>query len=67
MGNWLRSAAVTVHVLQGKYSDDPYDGPRPDVVLSGVGELVTWPGRTAGGPLFDDVTISARQGERRGG
>jgi hypothetical protein len=30
----------TVHVLQGKYSDDPYDGPRPDASIAGIGDLV---------------------------
>jgi FMN phosphatase YigB (HAD superfamily) len=30
---------TTVHVLQGKYADDAYTGPRPDHVLSGIAEL----------------------------
>lgn len=30
---------TTVHVLQGKYADDPYDGPRPDAVIGGIGDL----------------------------
>ena len=30
----------TVHVLQGKYADDAYDGPAPDAVVGGIGELV---------------------------
>jgi FMN phosphatase YigB (HAD superfamily) len=30
---------TTVHVLQGKYADDAYAGPRPDHVLSGIAEL----------------------------
>jgi hypothetical protein len=30
---------VTVHVLQGKYADDPYAGPRPDMVIARIGEL----------------------------
>jgi hypothetical protein len=28
-----------VHVLQGKYADDEYTGPRPDHVLNGIAEL----------------------------
>jgi hypothetical protein len=30
---------TTVHVLQGKYADDAYAGPRPDHVLKGIAEL----------------------------
>jgi FMN phosphatase YigB (HAD superfamily) len=30
---------TTVHVLQGKYADDAYTGPRPDHVLSGIADL----------------------------
>jgi beta-phosphoglucomutase-like phosphatase (HAD superfamily) len=30
---------TTVHVLQGKYADDAYTGPRPDHVLNGIAEL----------------------------
>ena len=30
---------TTVHVLQGKYADDTYTGPRPDHVLNGIAEL----------------------------
>lgn len=29
----------TVHVLQGKYADDAFEGPRPDVVIGAIGEL----------------------------
>jgi hypothetical protein len=29
----------TVHVLQGKYADDPYEGPKPDAVIASIGEL----------------------------
>jgi hypothetical protein len=32
--------AATVHVLQGKYSDDPFDGPRPDATIAAIGHLV---------------------------
>lgn len=31
---------ATVHVLQGKYSDDPYDGPEPDATIAAIGDLV---------------------------
>lgn len=53
----------TVHVVQGKYSDDPYDGPAPDVTISSIGEL----GTAAGAAVFDDVTTSRSAGahERR--
>ena len=30
---------TTVQVLQGKYADDAYTGPRPDHVLNGIAEL----------------------------
>lgn len=29
----------TVHVMQGKYADDPYEGPPPDAVIGGIGDL----------------------------
>lgn len=29
----------TVHVLQGKYADDPYAGPAPDATIAGIGGL----------------------------
>src|SRR5205814_9381946 len=29
----------TVHVRQGKYSDDVFEGPRPDAVIGAIGEL----------------------------
>ena len=34
-----RGLVRTVHVLQGKYADDPFEGPPPDVVIAGIGEL----------------------------
>lgn len=30
---------TTVHVLQGKYADDPFSGPAPDHVISGIAGL----------------------------
>lgn len=35
-----RERVRTVHVLQGKYADDEYDGPRPDAVVPRIGDLV---------------------------
>lgn len=35
-----RDRVRTVHVLQGKYADDPYDGPRPDASIERIGDLV---------------------------
>ena len=35
-----RERVRTVHVLQGKYADDEYDGPRPDAVVQRIGDLV---------------------------
>jgi len=37
--HWLERVR-TVHVLQGKYADDQYDGPRPDAVIGRIGDLV---------------------------
>ena len=37
--HWL-ARVRTVHVLQGKYADDQYDGPRPDAVIERIGDLV---------------------------
>ena len=34
----------TVHVLQGKYADDGYDGPPPDVVIPRIGDLASLAG-----------------------
>jgi hypothetical protein len=31
---------ATVHVLQGKYSDDPYRGPAPDATVPSIGGLI---------------------------
>ena len=36
--HWLERVR-TVHVLQGKYADDPYEGPRPDAVIERIGDL----------------------------
>ena len=34
----------TIHVLQGKYADDGYDGPRPDAVIPQIGDLASLAG-----------------------
>ena len=58
----------TVHVLQGKYADDAYDGPPPDLTLRRIGDLLTGPGTAALASLFGPETkIPAHGGERRGG
>jgi FMN phosphatase YigB (HAD superfamily) len=44
---------TTVHVLQGKYSDDPYDGPRPDVALPRIADVAGLLGTDGGQPVFD--------------
>lgn len=46
----------TVHVLQGKYSDDAYEGPAPDVVIDGIGALA---------PLAGSLTGEGVLGEER--
>lgn len=33
------SRVTTVHVLQGKYALEPYDGPHPDLVIEGIADL----------------------------
>ena len=57
----------TVHVLQGKYADDPYDGPPPDLVVKRLGDLTAAVGRGRGAGLFDDEMTTAARGQRRGG
>jgi hypothetical protein len=37
----------TVHVLQGKYSDDAFEGPRPDAVIGAIGDLAVLVGTPA--------------------
>lgn len=45
---------TTVHVMQGKYSDDPYDGPHPDVVVPRIGDVPALLGTSGVVPLFDE-------------
>ncbi|HYK98332.1 MAG TPA: hypothetical protein VEU77_08045 [Candidatus Acidoferrales bacterium] len=48
----------TVHVLQGKYADDAFEGPRPDVVIGAIGELSTLLGtRDALRVFFEGASI----------
>lgn len=45
----------TVHVVQGKYSDDPYEGPPPDVVVPRIGDIADdMRGTAVRSSLFDD-------------
>lgn len=59
---------TTVHVLQGKYADDPYDGPPPDLTITRIAETAELVGRDGGPRVFDghgSIRGSAR--ERPGG
>jgi hypothetical protein len=42
----------TVHVTQGKYADDRYEGPPPDAVIGGIGELTSLAGTPAALRVF---------------
>jgi len=48
----------TVHVLQGKYADDQYEGPRPDAVIQRIGDLVP----LVGTPDALDVFVTEASG-----
>jgi hypothetical protein len=51
----------TVHVLQGKYADDSFDGPRPDAVIQRIGDLVPLVGTPdALGVFFEEATGGTR-------
>jgi hypothetical protein len=51
----------TVHVNQGKYADDPYDGPRPDAVIDRIGDLVGLVGTPDALQVFvEDTTMRGR-------
>ena len=47
-----REGVGTVHVLQGKYADDPYDGPRPDAVIERIGDILALTGTPDALQLF---------------
>lgn len=51
----------TVHVLQGKYADDPYDGPAPDLVIPHIGDLPSHLGTSTGSPLLEHGAPSSRR------
>lgn len=52
---------TTVHVLQGKYADDPYEGPAPDLVIQRIGDLPSYLGTTSGAPVFEHGAASSRR------
>ena len=56
-----RDGVTTVHVLQGKYADDPYDGPPPDVVIKRIGELPSYLGTASDGAVFEHDAASSRR------
>ena len=56
-----RERVGTVHVLQGKYADDPYDGPRPDAVIDGIGDVLALTGTAdALGVFFEQASLHGR-------
>jgi len=51
----------TVHVLQGKYADDSYDGPRPDLSIARIGDLIGLVGTPDALQVFvEDATMRGR-------
>lgn len=44
---------TTVHVLQGKYAQDPAEGPPPDLVIQRIGDLPSHLGTSSGAPMFE--------------
>ena len=56
-----REGVGTVHVLQGKYADDPYDGPLPDAVIEGIGDILALTGTPDALQLFiEEASMSGR-------
>ena len=53
---------TTVHVLQGKYADDPYEGPPPDLVIRRIADLPSFLGTASGAPVFEHGGASTRGG-----
>lgn len=39
-----RARVGTVHVRQGKYADDPYEGPRPDLAIERIADILALTG-----------------------
>jgi hypothetical protein len=55
----------TVHVLQGKYADDAYEGPRPDAVIAGIADLLALVGTADALRVFlEGATIRGPGGTR---
>lgn len=52
---------TTVHVLQGKYADDPYDGPRPDLVADLIADVPRLLGRGGAGFVFEETSTTNRR------
>ncbi len=52
----------TVHVLQGKYADDPYVGPAPDATIEGIADLPALAGTPEALAMF-----IGKHGQRAGG
>ncbi|HEY6959421.1 MAG TPA: haloacid dehalogenase-like hydrolase [Candidatus Limnocylindria bacterium] len=52
---------TTVHVLQGKYADDPYEGPPPDLVIQRIGDLPSYVGTAPGAPVFEHGGATTRR------
>ena len=47
----------TIHVLQGKYADDGFDGPPPDAVIRRIGDLAPLTGTPGALRVFMEETI----------
>jgi len=56
---------TTVHVLQGKYADDAYDGPPPDVVARRIGDVPRLLGRGDGLFVFEESAGTAQRRRMR--
>ena len=58
----------TVHVRQGKYADDLYDGPRPDAVLDGIGDVLALTGTPDALRVFvEEASARGRAADAGGG
>jgi FMN phosphatase YigB (HAD superfamily) len=59
-GSW-GARLSTVHVLQGKYADDAYEGPAPDGVIEELGDLLALVGTPHALRMFiEDATSRAK-------
>ncbi len=52
---------TTVHVLQGKYADDPYEGSRPDLVAGRIADVPGLLGRGEAGFVFREMSTTERR------